>query len=205
MKHFWNRLSLEYAVELQQRVKWRENHGSLQLGALVLVNEANVPPYRWCLGRTIHLHPGPDNVARVASIHTNKGIINGDLLLLACTFLFTFPSASKFLREQNIVKLPHPFYLKTFNLHNVNGEINESLKYNLTQKANTTENHEKKVCLLLDEIYVKPKIIYTGNNVIGVASNGDTFQAASTLQVFMIRIICGCSVTCKKYDFKIFV
>jgi hypothetical protein len=136
---------------------------------------------------------------------STKESSNGDLLLLACTFLFTFPSASKFLREQNIVKLPHPFYLKTFNLHNVNGEINESLKYNLTQKANTTENHEKKVCLLLDEIYVKPKITYTGNNVIGVASNSDTFQAASTLQFFMIRIICGCSVTCKKYDFKIFV
>jgi hypothetical protein len=86
-----------------------------------------------------------------------------DLLLLACTFLFTFPTAYKFLREQNIVKLPNSFYLKTFNLYNVNGEINESLKYYLTQNTNTIENHEKKVCLLLNEIYVKPKIIYTGN------------------------------------------
>jgi hypothetical protein len=110
-----------------------------------------------------------------------------DLLLLAGTFLFTFPSAYTFLREQNIVKLPHPFYLKTFNLHIINGEINESLKNYLPQKANTIENHEKKVCLLFDEIYVKPKIIYTGNNVIGVASNSDIFQAASTLQVFMIK------------------
>jgi hypothetical protein len=86
-----------------------------------------------------------------------------DLLLLACTFLFTFPTAYKFLREQNIVQLPNSFYLKTFNLYNVNGEINECLKYYLTQNANTIENHEKKVCLLLNEIYVKPKIIYTGN------------------------------------------
>jgi hypothetical protein len=59
--------------------------------------------------------------------------------------------------------LPNSFYLKTFNLYNVNGEINESLKYYLTQNANTIENHEKKVCLLLNEIYVKLKIIYTGN------------------------------------------
>ncbi|XP_066260433.1 uncharacterized protein [Euwallacea similis] len=45
-QHIWSRWSKEYVVELQQRIKWRQNYDNLTEGSLVLVKDDNAPPMR---------------------------------------------------------------------------------------------------------------------------------------------------------------
>lgn len=73
--HFWRRWHQEYLVELQTRTKWPSNRGSLREGDLVLLKVDNQPPLLWKLGRIITLHPGKDNISRVATVKTNNGVI----------------------------------------------------------------------------------------------------------------------------------
>lgn len=74
-QHFWQRWSKEYVSELQNRTKWRANQQGLKIGSLVIIKEDNVPPLRWQLGRIISLYPGPDGIARVASVKTTRGVV----------------------------------------------------------------------------------------------------------------------------------
>lgn len=71
----WSRWSQEVIAELQQRKKWKQSSGSIVTGTLVLIKEKNLPPLVWQLGRVMELHPGPDEVARVVTLRTSKGII----------------------------------------------------------------------------------------------------------------------------------
>lgn len=73
--HFWERWTKEYVSELQTRTKWKTNQLQLQAGTLVVVKQDNVPPLQWLLGRIVQIHPGPDGIARVASIKTHSGVI----------------------------------------------------------------------------------------------------------------------------------
>jgi hypothetical protein len=42
---------------------------------MVLINEDNLPPQQWLLGRIIQLHPGKDGITRVVSIKTTSGVL----------------------------------------------------------------------------------------------------------------------------------
>ncbi|KAB0790000.1 hypothetical protein PPYR_15709, partial [Photinus pyralis] len=63
-------------ANLQQQTKWNTNHSqtALKPGALVTLKDDNLPPLQWKLGRIVQLHPGEDNVCRVASIQTGRSI-----------------------------------------------------------------------------------------------------------------------------------
>nr|CAH7762483.1 unnamed protein product [Callosobruchus chinensis] len=74
-EHFWLRWSREYISELQLRQRWKQNHGQLEKGQLVLVKDDNLPPTRWRLGRVEKLILGKDGIARVAYLRTSDGII----------------------------------------------------------------------------------------------------------------------------------
>jgi hypothetical protein len=99
------------------------------------------------------------------------------------------------LRESCLI-LPHPTYLRTlskcFTIES-GTESNAHVAY-LTQKAKLLQPHERVVVLLLDEIYVSPKISYKAGSVEGFADNCDLSQA-TTVQAFMI-----CSVLSSKKD-----
>ncbi|CAK1595311.1 unnamed protein product [Parnassius mnemosyne] len=73
-QHFWQRFSTVYVSLLQQKLKWNYSSGDLQQGSLVLVKDKNRPPLLWLLGRVVKMHPGRDNVNRVADILTKKGV-----------------------------------------------------------------------------------------------------------------------------------
>lgn len=74
VQHVWARWSKEYLGQLQGRNKWSKCRGpSIQLGTMVLIKENNLPPLKWLLGRVTNVHPGPDGVVRVATVHTNLG------------------------------------------------------------------------------------------------------------------------------------
>lgn len=74
-QHFWERWSKEYIGELQQRCKWKQSQGHLQADSLVIVKEDNQPPRYWKVGHVLQLHPGKDNISRVATIKTSSGVI----------------------------------------------------------------------------------------------------------------------------------
>ena len=74
-QHFWTRWRKDFISELQQRTKWRTTKSSLVKGALVLLKDDNVPPMEWSLGRVLEIKPGKDDIARVASIKTSKGVV----------------------------------------------------------------------------------------------------------------------------------
>ncbi|CAI6357820.1 unnamed protein product [Macrosiphum euphorbiae] len=74
VQHVWARWSKEYLGQLQGRNKWSKCRGpSIQPGTMVLIKENNLPPLKWLLGRVTNVHPGPDGVIRVATVHTNLG------------------------------------------------------------------------------------------------------------------------------------
>lgn len=74
VQKFWSRWSNEYLSYLQTRAKWhRDKPVELKLNDLVLLKEDNLPPLQWKMGRIVMLHPGMDNIARVATIKTSTG------------------------------------------------------------------------------------------------------------------------------------
>jgi len=99
------------------------------------------------------------------------------------------PSAYFFLRDSCLL-LPHPTYLRTLSSCfevDTGTECNEHIAY-LTEKARLLTERERYVTLLLDEIYVNPKVSYKAGTVAGFAENGDMVHA-TTVQAFMISSI----------------
>jgi hypothetical protein len=75
-QRFWRRWSREYMAQLQERSKWRTKSGQqLTIGTLVMIHHDNAPPLRWTLGRVVQVHPGKDDIVRVASVKTKTGVI----------------------------------------------------------------------------------------------------------------------------------
>ncbi|KAJ8961408.1 hypothetical protein NQ318_014654 [Aromia moschata] len=70
IQHLWERWSKEFIGEMQQRCKWKQTQGELKADSLVIIKEDNQPPMSWRLGRIVELHPGKDNVNRVATVKT---------------------------------------------------------------------------------------------------------------------------------------
>ncbi|XP_018358512.1 PREDICTED: uncharacterized protein LOC108758196 [Trachymyrmex cornetzi] len=83
-QHFWRRWSNEYLNSLQARTKWMINKGTqLSIDQLVLIKQQNLPPLQWVLGRVQEIHPGPDGIARAATVKTVKGSYTRPLAKLA--------------------------------------------------------------------------------------------------------------------------
>ncbi len=112
-----------------------------------------------------------------------------DLLRWAFQVFSLSPSTYLFIRD-SCVMLPHPSYLRTlsscFTVES-GTECNEHIAY-LTEKAKLLPEHERYVSLLLDEIYVTPKVSYKAGTVEGFAENCDVSEA-TTVQAFMMSSI----------------
>ncbi|XP_028168270.1 uncharacterized protein K02A2.6-like [Ostrinia furnacalis] len=74
-QHFWQRFSLEYVSQLQQKLKWQDSRSEIKLGSLVLIKDRTLPPLLWSLGRVIATYPGSDGIVRVAELRTKRGTI----------------------------------------------------------------------------------------------------------------------------------
>lgn len=61
--------------QLQWRNKWITEHEPVRMGSIVLLNEDNLPPLHWRMGRVIQLLLGDDNLCRVVSVKTSKGVV----------------------------------------------------------------------------------------------------------------------------------
>lgn len=73
---FWRIWQRDYLHTLQQRMKWFK-HGNIQpkLNDLVTIYEPNLPANEWRLGRVVQLHPGKDDIIRVVTVKTSKGLL----------------------------------------------------------------------------------------------------------------------------------
>ncbi|CAI6361523.1 unnamed protein product [Macrosiphum euphorbiae] len=57
-------------------------HMNLGVGDVVVINSPSRPPLMWQLGRVIDVHPGADQVVRVATIKTAEGILKRPVVKL---------------------------------------------------------------------------------------------------------------------------
>lgn len=73
-QHFWRRWVREYLHNCQTRVKWNTHSAPVKAGQMVILKEDNLPPLCWKLARVEEVYPGDDDIVRVVSVRTSKGI-----------------------------------------------------------------------------------------------------------------------------------
>lgn len=79
---FWKQWYLEYLHELQTRQKWQSSQGELKIDQVVLIMDKNQPCMRWQLGVIVDIHPGSDQVTRIATVKTPQGLFKRNITLL---------------------------------------------------------------------------------------------------------------------------
>ncbi|XP_026471164.1 uncharacterized protein LOC113375440 [Ctenocephalides felis] len=70
---FWSLWSKQYLNDLQKRNKWTQVQPNINLNAIVLLKEDNLPPLHWPVGRVIDTKPGQDGKVRVVTVKTSSG------------------------------------------------------------------------------------------------------------------------------------
>ena len=80
---FWKRWSHEYLNLLNKYSKWHRKGTNLCVGDIVILKEENTIPTKWPLGRVISVHPGKDQLVRVADIKTAQGVYRRPVTKLA--------------------------------------------------------------------------------------------------------------------------
>ena len=73
VRHFWQRWSTECVASLRRFTKWHHPTRNAQVGDVVVLQEDNLVPARWPLGRVMKVHPGNDGLVRVVTIKTSTG------------------------------------------------------------------------------------------------------------------------------------
>lgn len=84
-QHFWKRWHREYITSLQHRFKWSTERNNIEVGALALIIDENLPPAKWSLGRVLEIHPGADGLVRVATLKYKNSTIQRPISKL-CIF-----------------------------------------------------------------------------------------------------------------------
>ncbi|XP_023225604.1 uncharacterized protein LOC111626460 [Centruroides sculpturatus] len=115
---------------------------------------------------------------------------SSETLMFSCKFFFTYPAAYRLIRNISILILPHPVYLKKMVMdlgHYQSGISNSHITY-LHKKSKILNKEECIVNVLLDEIYVKPKLLYKSGRIEGMSKNIENTKA-TTMQLFMISSV----------------
>ena len=74
VRHFWKRWSSEYLSILRRYTKWHHPTRNLQVGDIVLLQEDDLIPTKWPLGKVVKTFPGRDQLVRVVEVKTQTGI-----------------------------------------------------------------------------------------------------------------------------------
>ncbi|XP_065091625.1 uncharacterized protein LOC135712602 [Ochlerotatus camptorhynchus] len=75
VQQFWIHWRKEYLQELQKDTKSAERNNSIQPGRMVVIVNEQLAPIRWPLARIVDLRPGTDQITRVVTLRTARGII----------------------------------------------------------------------------------------------------------------------------------
>ncbi|GFT34154.1 integrase catalytic domain-containing protein [Trichonephila clavipes] len=72
---FWSRWTSDYLNRLQSRPKWYKGNQKFKVNEVILVKgENNSKLLNWNLAKIIEVHPGIDDVTRVVTLKTGKGV-----------------------------------------------------------------------------------------------------------------------------------
>ena len=82
VQQIWRRWSTDYLTALQVRQKWQSPTRQFCPGDLVLIRSEIYPPGIWPLGRIIQVHPGVDDLVRVATIRTSTTTLKRPIVKL---------------------------------------------------------------------------------------------------------------------------
>ena len=74
IRHFWKRWSTEYLHSLRRYNKWHRTSKNLKIGDVVVLQEDNLLPLKWPLGKIVEVHPGKDGLVRVVQVKTSSGV-----------------------------------------------------------------------------------------------------------------------------------
>ncbi|XP_058838571.1 uncharacterized protein LOC131694141 [Topomyia yanbarensis] len=74
-QQFWHHWRTEYLQELQRDTKTCKPNTDVRPGRLVVLMDEMQIPVKWPLARIIAIHPGQDDLVRVVTLRTNRGII----------------------------------------------------------------------------------------------------------------------------------
>ena len=69
--HFWSRFIKQYLPSLQSRQKWQDNSPDLKIYQVVKIVYPQSPRAQWPVGRVLKTFTGPDNITRVAKVHSD--------------------------------------------------------------------------------------------------------------------------------------
>ncbi|KAL7726649.1 hypothetical protein ACLKA6_010514 [Drosophila palustris] len=73
-ERFWASWSRDYLLGLQQKHRWTREKQNLEVDAVVLIHEDNVPSQNWLLGVVTDVVIGADGKVRVAVVKTESGV-----------------------------------------------------------------------------------------------------------------------------------
>ena len=83
VRHFWQRWSSEYLTSLNKVNKWHRPSRNLAEGDIVVLREDGMTPTTWPLGKVVKVYPGRDNLIRVVSVKTSKGVYKRPITKMA--------------------------------------------------------------------------------------------------------------------------
>ena len=63
----------EYLSTLRRYTKWHHPTRNPQVGDVVILQEDNLIPSKWPLGKIVEVHPGSDGLVRVVQVKTSSG------------------------------------------------------------------------------------------------------------------------------------
>ncbi|XP_076301734.1 uncharacterized protein LOC143219739 [Lasioglossum baleicum] len=70
----WQTWSREYLQALQSRYKWSSQQKQINEGDIVLIENPNLPPNKWEMGRIDKTYPGKDGNVRVVDVRTENSV-----------------------------------------------------------------------------------------------------------------------------------
>ena len=74
VRHFWKRWSSEYIDIFRRFNKWHFPTRNLQVDDIVILQDDNLVPTKWPLGRIVKTYPGKDSIVRVVDVKTSHGV-----------------------------------------------------------------------------------------------------------------------------------
>lgn len=120
-------------------------------------------------------------------VKNNRRYSNHTMVVAASLFVYS-PAAYLALKKLNCLCLPHPRNLRKLlaRMSLSKFDLMGSVQY-LRTRINYLQDHEKLVNLVLDEVYVEPRLHFKGGSVYGSSSNNN--DIAKTAQVFMVSSV----------------
>ena len=79
----WRKWRSEYLTQLSVRNKWRNTEQNMHVDDLVTIQDDNLPPGKWMMGRVLETHPGQDGLVRVVTLKTKSGIVKRPVVKLS--------------------------------------------------------------------------------------------------------------------------